>query len=81
MTLTSLISKENLLAESIDTEAVVDLDLVKLNIEKIDLGIVVKATGLTQEKLDELVDIAKSNCLISKVLNLPMSAKGTLVTN
>jgi osmotically inducible protein OsmC len=80
MTLTSLISSHNLLAESIDTEAVLDLDLVKLSINQVDLGVTVKANGLTQEKLDELVALAKENCLISKILNLPMTAKGTLVS-
>jgi osmotically inducible protein OsmC len=81
MTLTSLISKHDQLAESIDTEAVVDLDLIKLNINQIDLAVSVKATGLSQEKLDELVAVAKENCLISKILNLPMTAKGMLVSS
>jgi len=68
---------ENIIADSIDTKAVVVLE--NGAIPEIQLETIVKAAGLTLEKLNELVADAKLNCPISKLFNASISVKATLI--
>ena len=68
---------ENFIADTIDTKAVVVLE--NGAIPEIQLETIVKAAGLTLEKLNELVADAKLNCPISKLFNASISVKATLI--
>ncbi len=61
----------NITPESIDTQAVVNLE--DGGIQQIDLTTSVKAADLTAEKLEELALDAKANCPISKLFNANIS--------
>ncbi len=67
----------NFIADSIDTKAIVVLE--NGAIPEIQLETIVKAAGLTVEKLNELVADAKLNCPISKLFNASISVKATLI--
>ncbi len=69
MFLSALISEENLVPESIETEALVSLGELDGGpaITKIQLSTVVKCPGLSLEKFDELSKAAKEKCPISRL--------------
>jgi osmotically inducible protein OsmC len=63
--------------ERIDTTSTVILE--DGTIKEIELETKVKATGLSQEKLDELAHDAKANCPISKLFKANISLKVNLI--
>lgn len=69
MFLSALISGENLVTESIETEALVTLGELDGGpaITNIKLISVVKCEGLSKEKFDELAVTAKEKCPISRL--------------
>lgn len=79
MKLSFNISAENISPEEITTTATVDLNPEKGQIVGVHLVCKVKASGLSQEKFDELVADAKANCPISKLLNTEITLDSELV--
>jgi osmotically inducible protein OsmC len=69
-------------AERMDTQAVVTLDKVPdgYAITAVHLDIKAKIPGIDQTKFDELVNMAKSGCPVSKVLNAKISLTATLLS-
>ncbi|MDR6561725.1 MULTISPECIES: OsmC family protein [unclassified Arcicella] len=65
------------IADSIDTTSQVILENGAINVIKLTTS--VKATDLTQEKFEELVNHAKENCPISKLLNATITLDATLL--
>ena len=65
------------IADSIDTTSQVILENGAIN--EIKLTTSVKATNLTQEKFEELVNHAKENCPISKLFNATITLDATLL--
>jgi lipoyl-dependent peroxiredoxin len=63
--------------ESIDTKATVILE--DGVITEVLLDTKVKAAGLTAEKFEELVENAKANCPVSKLLNAKITLTSTLL--
>ena len=80
MKLSFNISAENISPEEITTKAIVDLNPEKGEIVNIHLEVKVKATGLSQEKFDELVADAKANCPISKLMNTEVTLDAELIS-
>ena len=80
MKLSFNISAENITPEEISTKAIVNLNPEKGEITDVHLEVTVKATGLTQEKFEELVADAKANCPISKLLNADITIDATLLS-
>ena len=70
MFLSALISGENLVPESVTTEAKVHLskDDIGPVVSLIELRCEVKCSGLTQEKFHELAQAAKAKCPISRLV-------------
>jgi osmotically inducible protein OsmC len=64
------------IADNIDTTSVVILQ--DGTITEVKLTTTVKAAGLTQEKFEELVNHAKTNCPISKLFNATITLEATL---
>lgn len=63
-------------AENIDTQAVVVLDNGAIN--EVQLTTRVAAADLEQSKFEELVEDAKANCPVSKLLNAEITVTPTL---
>lgn len=79
MKLSFNISAANVTPDEITTKATVDLNPEKGEIVGIHLECKVKASGLTEEKFNELVADAKANCPISKLLNTNITLDAVLV--
>jgi len=58
----------------LETEAALDLDMAALSITGIHLELKgSKIEGVTSEKFKEVAEGAKTNCIISKALNVPIT--------
>ena len=58
----------------LDTEAILDLDMVALSITGIQLELKGAAIeGVSEEKFKEIAEGAKANCIISKALSVPIT--------
>jgi len=58
----------------LDTEAILELDMVALSITGIHLEMTASAIeGVSEEQFKEIAEGAKANCIISKVLNAPIT--------
>ena len=58
----------------LDTQAVLDLDMVALSITGIHLELKASAIeGVTAEKFNEIAEGAKANCIVSKALSVPIT--------
>lgn len=78
MTVTAALTQNGFTASSLDTEATVELDLVALKINSIHFELTARVDGIEQGKFDEIVAYAKANCIISKILNIPISINAVL---
>ncbi|MFI5159173.1 MAG: OsmC family protein [Sphingobacteriales bacterium] len=58
----------------LETEATLDLDMAALNVTGIHLELKGAAiNGVSEEKFKEIAEGAKTNCIISKALNVPIT--------
>lgn len=58
----------------LNTEAVLDLDMVALSITGIHLELKSSAiTGVSEQKFKEIAEGAKANCIVSKALSVPIT--------
>jgi lipoyl-dependent peroxiredoxin len=58
----------------LDTEAILELDMVALSITGIHLEMTASAIeGVSAEQFQAIAEGAKANCIISKVLNAPIT--------
>ncbi len=69
---------EDIVADNIVTEAIVELD--DGAITNIYLDVAVEATGLDQDKFQELALDAKENCPISKLMNATIHLEAKMKT-
>jgi osmotically inducible protein OsmC len=76
-----ILSEAKFTADRMDTQAVVTLDKVPdgYAITAVHLTIKAKIPDIDQAKFDELVNLAKNGCPVSKVLNAKISLTATLV--
>lgn len=63
---------------SLDTEATVSME--NFNITSIHLLISGDITGISTEEFETITKDAEKNCLISKILNIPISSEAYLVS-
>ena len=82
MTLALVLSAAKLVAERIDTRALVTLDKVAEGyaITAVHLELTAKIPGIDQAKFDEIVSQAKAACPVSKVLDAKISLASTLLS-
>jgi len=73
MAFSMILGDAGLKADSIDTQAEVTLDQVKLILKA-------KIPGATQEQFEELSNKAKEGCPVSKVLNAKITLEASLVS-
>lgn len=78
MAISAALTQAGITANDIETEAILDLDLVGLKIDGIHLD--VKATpidGVSEAKFREVAEGARGGCIVSKALNVPITLSVT----
>jgi osmotically inducible protein OsmC len=78
MAVSAVLTQAGFTAGDLDTNAILDLDMVGLKINGIHLEL--KASpieGVTAEKFNEIAEGAKANCIISKALSVPITLSVT----
>ncbi len=74
MAVAAALSQASIIPGDLNTDAILDLDLVALKINGIHLELKgSKIEGLSEEKFREIAEGAKANCIVSKALNVPIS--------
>jgi lipoyl-dependent peroxiredoxin len=73
MAVAAMLTEKVLMATSLDTEAQVNME--GLSITKVHLKITANVPGINEKDFTELVKTAEKNCLISKVLNIPIDSE------
>ncbi|TDQ08114.1 OsmC family peroxiredoxin [Pedobacter metabolipauper] len=78
MAVSYALTEKGLTPTSLDTEATVSMD--NAGITGVHLSITGNVPGITAEEFETITKGAEQNCLISKVLNLPISSEAYLVS-
>jgi osmotically inducible protein OsmC len=74
MSVSAALERSGFVANDLNTEATVDLDMANLKIAGIHLDL--KASlidGLSEEAFQKIAEGAKENCLVSKALSVPIT--------
>ena len=74
MSVSAALGQAGFTANDLDTEAILDVDLAALKITGIHLDL--KASlidGVSAEAFQQIAEGAKANCIVSKVLNAPIT--------
>jgi lipoyl-dependent peroxiredoxin len=74
MSVSAALDQAGFKANDLDTEAVLDVDLVNLKVTGIRLELKAsKIDGVTAEAFQKIAEGAKANCIVSKALNVPIA--------
>ncbi|AXY72986.1 OsmC family peroxiredoxin [Paraflavitalea soli] len=74
MAVSAVLTQAGFTPGDLDTNAVLDLDMVGLKINGIHLELkAAPIEGVTAEKFNEIAEGAKANCIISKALSVPIT--------
>ncbi len=79
MKLSFVLTDAGFVPKNIDTKCEVTLDAAKGEVTESHLSVKVDAPGITQAKFNELVNYAKDNCPISKLLKATITMDAALV--
>jgi len=74
MAVSATLERAGFLANDLNTEAILDLDMVNLKINSIQLDL--KASlidGVSAEAFQQFAEAAKANCIVSKALSVPVT--------
>lgn len=74
MSVSATLERAGFLANDLDTEATLEVDLVNLKVTGIHLDL--KASlidGVSAEAFQEIAEGAKANCIVSKALSVPIT--------
>jgi osmotically inducible protein OsmC len=77
MAVSAALTEQGLTAQSLDTEATVQME--GLSITSVHLHITGQVDGLSDEDFKSITQYAEKNCLISKVLSIPISSESHLL--
>ena len=78
MAVSAALTEKGLNPSALDTEATVQME--GLSITAVHLQITGQVAGVSVEEFEAITKIAEKNCLISKVLNIPISSEAQLVS-
>ncbi len=78
MSVAAILNKKGINPKTLDTKASVTLE--GLNITKVHLAITGAVSGLTADGFSEVTKDAAKSCLMSKVLNIPITSESHLLT-
>jgi osmotically inducible protein OsmC len=73
MAVAAMLTQKNITPTALDTEATLTME--GLSITNIHLSITGKVSGITADDFTAITKDAEKNCLISKVLNIPISSE------
>jgi len=78
MAVSAALTQSGFTAGTLDTEAVLDLDMQNLSINGIHLKMNASAIdGVSEEQFKAIAEGAKQNCIVSKALNVPITMEFT----
>ena len=77
MAVSAALTGKGLNPEWLDTEATLSMD--NTGITAIHLSITGKVAGITAEEFQAITKDAEKNCLVSKVLNVPISSEAVFI--
>ena len=77
MAVSYALTQKGLIPTSLDTEATVSMDAA--GITGVNLSITGNVPGISAAEFEAITKGAEQNCLVSKVLNLPISSEAHLV--
>ncbi len=80
MAVSAALTQKGLTAIHLETEAVVELDMVKLVITGVHLKMQGKVDGISAEDFVNVTKEAEKNCLISKSLSIPITSEAVLLS-
>jgi len=73
MSVSAALGQAGFIANDLDTEAILDVDLANLQITGIHLDLkALLIEGLSAEAFQEIAEGAKANCIVSKALSVPI---------
>ena len=78
MSVDLILTQKGLNPEMLETRAIVELDMAALKITGIHLELKGKVSGLTDEEFQTIAKNAKETCIVSKILNVPITMNATL---
>jgi osmotically inducible protein OsmC len=74
MAVSGALTQAGFMPNDLDTEAILDLDMVALKITGIHLELKAAAIeGVSEDKFKEIAEGAKANCIVSKALSVPIT--------
>ena len=74
MSVSAVLERAGFLANDLNTEATLDVDLVNLKITGIYLALTASLiNGLSAETFNQIAEGAKANCIVSKALSVPVT--------
>jgi len=74
MAVSATLERAGFTANDLNTEAILDLDMVKLEITGIHLDLKASSIdGLPAETFQQMAEGAKANCIVSKALSVPIT--------
>jgi osmotically inducible protein OsmC len=78
MAVSATLTQAGFTPNDLDTEAALDLDMVALKITGIHLELkAAPIDGVSEDKFKEIAEGAKANCVVSKVLSVPITLSVT----
>jgi len=78
MAVSAQLTQKGITAGDLETEAILDLDMVGLKIDGIHLDIKAAAIdGVSEAQFKEIAEGAKAGCIVSKALNVPITLSVT----
>jgi len=80
MALSMILEQAGFVADSIETKAVVTLDVASTSITKVELELRAKIPKMSEKQFQDLAAAAKANCPISKVLKAEITLVAVLVS-
>ncbi len=73
MAIVAILSQKNIIPTTIDTEAILTME--GMSITKIHLSVTASVPGISADDFESVTKDAEKNCLISKILNIPISSE------
>jgi osmotically inducible protein OsmC len=74
MSVSATLERAGFLANDLNTEATLDLDMANLMVTGIHLDLTASLIdGLSAQAFEEIAEGAKANCIVSKALNVPVT--------
>ncbi len=78
MAISAQLTQKGFEAQTLETQAIVDVDMGALKINALHLELKAKVEKLSDADFQTIANEAKINCLISKILNIPVTLNAVL---